>query len=148
MGDKYPRLKVAAIQAASVFLNREDTVEKACRLIHEAGAGGAELIVFPECFIPAYPYWYSFYPAFHPLCLRFNHELFKNAVEIPSECTEKLCQAAKKANTYVVMGLNEKRLGMPGTLYNTLSSSSIETGAFSASTRSSCLALRSDWCTA
>ena len=109
MGDKYPKLKVAAIQAAPVFLNREATVEKACRLIEEAGTDGADLVVFPECFIPAYPYWYLFYTAFHPTCLRLDRELSKNAIEIPGKCTEKLCKAAKKGNTYVVMGLNERR---------------------------------------
>lgn len=119
MVQRYPQLKVAAVQAAPVFLNKEGTVEKACRLIEEAGAGGANLIVFPECFIPAFPYWYRFYPALHPQCFRFNHELFKNAVEIPDESTERLCQAARRANAYVVMGLNERRPGMPGTLYNT-----------------------------
>lgn len=118
MGDSYPKLKVAAVQAAPVFLEREATVEKACRLILEAGGNGADLVVFPECFIPAYPYWFNFYPAGHPVCLRCNRELFKNAVEIPSEATDRLGEAAHKANAYVVMGLNERRPGTMGTLYN------------------------------
>ena len=43
--------------AAPVFLDREKTTDKACKLIKEAGGQGAELIVFPEVYIPAYPYW-------------------------------------------------------------------------------------------
>ena len=55
MGDTFPKFKAAAIQAAPVFLNREATTEKACRLIEEAAGKGARLIAFPEVYIPAYP---------------------------------------------------------------------------------------------
>ncbi len=47
--------KIAAVQASSVFLDKEATVEKACRLISEAAGEGAQLVVFPEAFIPGYP---------------------------------------------------------------------------------------------
>jgi len=55
MGDVYPKIRVAAVQASSVFRNREATVEKACRLIRGAGAAGATVIGFPEEFIPGLP---------------------------------------------------------------------------------------------
>ena len=48
---------VAAVQATPVFLDREATADKVCALIQEAADHGAELIVFPESFIPAYPDW-------------------------------------------------------------------------------------------
>ncbi len=55
--------KVAAVSAAPVFMDRDATVEKACGLIAEAAGQGAELIVFPETFIPTYPMWVWEIPA-------------------------------------------------------------------------------------
>jgi predicted amidohydrolase len=48
---------VAAVHAASEFLDLDASVEKACRRIEEAGAAGARLVVFPESFLPGYPFW-------------------------------------------------------------------------------------------
>ena len=51
------KVRAAAVQATPVFLHRDETVEKAVRLIREAAAEGAGLVVFPETFIPTYPDW-------------------------------------------------------------------------------------------
>ncbi|MFC1491046.1 carbon-nitrogen hydrolase family protein [Nitrospinota bacterium] len=118
MGDNYPTIRVAAAQAAPVFLNREATVEKACRLIREAGAGGAKIVGFPEGFIPGHPLWYHCHPATSPESRRMATELFKNSVEIPSPATDALAEAAREAGAYVVMGLCEKRPGTFGTMFN------------------------------
>jgi predicted amidohydrolase len=117
MGDIFPKFKAAAIQAAPVFLNREATVEKACRLIEEAASKGAKLIAFPEVFIPAYPYWNRLDNPYRGR--EFFVELVKNSVEVPSSATEKICACARRSNAYVVMGINEKVPETLGTIYNT-----------------------------
>ncbi len=118
MGDKYPTVKVAAVQAASVFLDREGSTAKACRLIREAGASGARVIAFPEGFIPAHPVWYHHHPATSAISNKLATELFKNSVEIPSPEIEALCAAAREANAYIVIGVCEKRPKTIGTMFN------------------------------
>lgn len=115
MGDEFLRVKVAAVHAASEYLDRERSVDKACALIAEAGREGARLIVFPETFVPGYPFWIWTHTPRNgaPLFV----ELFRNAVELPSDATRQIGEAARKAGAWVVMGLDERD---GGTLYNTL----------------------------
>jgi aliphatic nitrilase len=119
MGDSYPKIKVAAVQAASVFLDREGSTEKACRLIREAGCNGAQLIGFPEGFIPAHPVWYHHHSATGALSNRLAIELFKNAITIPGAEIAALSAAARDAGAYVVVGVCEKVPGTMGTMFNT-----------------------------
>jgi len=119
MGDNYPKVKVAAVQAASVFLDREGSTEKACRLIREAGKNGAQVIGFPEGFIPAHPVWYHHHAASGAIANRLAVELFKNAVEIPGPEIGALCEAARAASAYVVIGVCEKLPQTIGTMFNT-----------------------------
>ncbi len=118
MGDKIPTVKLAAVQAAPVWLDRDATVAKACALIEEAADNGAELIGFPEGFLPAFPDWYHFYMPRAPQSLRFAKQLVKNAIEVPSPATEALCAAARRAHAHVVIGMNEREPGAMGSLYN------------------------------
>src|SRR3954464_9669030 len=119
MGDTYPIVKVAAVQAASVFLDREGSTEKACRLIREAGRGGARVIAFPEGFIPAHPVWYHHHPATGAIANELAGALFRNSVEIPGPEVEALCAAARDAKAYVVIGVCEKLPRTIGTMFNT-----------------------------
>ena len=115
MGDNYRQFKAAAVMAAPIFLDREATTDKACELIKEAAANGAELVAFPEAFLPGYPYW--IWLGTPTWGAAFFTELFKNAVELDSPTTDRLCAAARAADAHVVMGIDERD---GGTLYNTL----------------------------
>jgi aliphatic nitrilase len=119
MGDRYDVVRGAVVQAAPVFLDREATVRKACELIAEAGSNGARIIAFPEGYIPAHPIWYEFHTPGSPDGMRFDVELFKNAVEVPGPDVDALGQAAKAAGAYVVMGVCEKAPRSVSNLYNT-----------------------------
>lgn len=116
------KVKVAVVQAAPVFMDKQKTIEKACRLIKEAGRNRAELIAFSEAFIPTYPAYYTVgYETDPHEWTDYMIALQDNSIVIPSEDTEILGQAAKEAGAYVVMGCNELD-DRPGscTVYNTL----------------------------
>ena len=102
-------IKVAAAQLSPVFLNKEKTVEKACKAILTAGKKGAKLIVFPEAFISGYPDWIWLIPNSKGTDLNELYvKLVENAISVPDEYTDKLCKAAKSAGISVVMGMHER----------------------------------------
>src|ERR1043165_4522933 len=116
--------KVAAVQIAPVFLDRERTLEKALRYLEEAASGGAKLVVFPEVFIPGYPDWVWSVPAREKALLdELYARQLENSVEIPGDTTRRLCEAAREKGVFVVMGVNERNTeASGGSLYNTLRS--------------------------
>lgn len=102
-------LKIAAAQISPIFLDKEKTVEKACKVILEAGKNGADLIVFPEAFISGYPDWVWLIPNSKGADLNELYlKLVENAVTVPDDSTKKLCEAAKTAGINVVIGMNER----------------------------------------
>jgi nitrilase len=116
-------VKVAAVQAAPVFLNCEATVEKTCGLIEQAAADGARLIVFPEVFISGYPFWlWGDQPAVIPgLEQKAFARLWEEGVDVPGPVTEQLGEAAQAAGAYIMIGVNERESSFGrGTLYNSL----------------------------
>lgn len=114
--------KVAVAQVAPVFLNKKATIEKACKVIEEAGKKGTELIVFPEAFISGYPDWVWLIPNSKGAMLNELYvKLVENAVSVPDESTVKLCNAAKKSGVNVVIGMHERNTEKSNSsLYNSL----------------------------
>ncbi len=87
-------------------------LKKACRLIREAGAAGADVISFPEGFIPTHPGWFNYINGVGPRSRWSSKRLFQNAVEIPSLPPRTLCAApAAITNIMAVVRVNEKRPG-------------------------------------
>ena len=123
MVDILPTIKAAAVQAEPVVLDREATVEKACQLILETAANGAQLIIFPELFIPTYinaAVWGRGLASFGTAnAKRAWLRLWQNSVEIPSHTTDRLSKTARDANAVVAIGLHERE-SESRSLYNTL----------------------------
>ncbi|ANB57219.1 carbon-nitrogen hydrolase family protein [Anoxybacillus sp. B7M1] len=114
-------VRVAVVQTASVIMDRKASTEKAISFIQQAGEKGANIVVFPEAFIPAYPRGLSFgttvgsrSPEGRKDWLRY----WENSVPVSSETTEKLGEAARKAGVYLVIGVIERdNESSKGTLY-------------------------------
>src|SRR5712691_5072754 len=111
------KVRAAAVQATPVFLHRDETVEKAVRLIREAAAEGAGLVVFPETFIPTYPDWVWRAGVWDETSEALYGRLYEESVVVPSATTETLGRAARRAKAYVSMGVNERE-EWSGTIYN------------------------------
>jgi aliphatic nitrilase len=112
--EKMAVFKAATTIASPVFFNKEDTVEKVVQMASKAAGEGAQLIVFPETFIPCYPWWIWMGINSVKRAELFTR-LYKNSLEIPGKEMDKLCNAARKYEIFLVIGLNERD---GGTLYN------------------------------
>ena len=115
----YPEFTLAAIQASPIYLDREASTEKACHLIEEAAQKGADFAAFSETWLPGYPFFYP-YPINSSLWNQAVAAYLASGVEIPSPTTDRLCDAAQKANIDVAIGLVELDAKTRGTVYCTL----------------------------
>ena len=100
------KVVAAAVQAAPVFLDRDATVDKAARLVKEAAANGAGLVVFPEAFVPGYPDWVWRTTPWSDG--GWYERLYDQAVEVPGPAIEALGAAAREASVYLAIGVNER----------------------------------------
>lgn len=110
---------LGAVQASSVWLDRDATIDKACALIREAGDAGASFLAFPENFVPGHPSWFHYVPAGHRDSIDRAIRLIDQSVVIPGPETDRLGVAARAAALTVVIGMTERAPGASGTLYNT-----------------------------
>jgi nitrilase len=124
MSQTTPHVKVAVVQAAPVLFDRAASLQKACRLAAEASTQGAQVILFPEAFIPAYPRGLSFGTVVGSRSAagrRTWERYWSNSVEVPGAVTEALGEAARNAHAYLAIGVIERDTDTSGgTLYCTL----------------------------
>ena len=107
-------IRAAAVQLSPVLFSREGTTEKVLQAIAEAAKEGVQLIVFPETFIPYYPYFSFVQP---PIKMGQEHmRLYEEAVTVPGPVVDALSRAARSYSMVVVAGVNERD---GGSLYNT-----------------------------
>ncbi|GLR71224.1 Nit6803 family nitrilase [Agaribacter marinus] len=107
-------VKVAAAQLSPDLQTAVGTLDKVIGAIEDASRKGAELIVFPETFVPYYPYFSFICP---PVKSGKEHmRLYEQAVIVPGPITDAVSQCAKRCGVVVVLGVNERD---HGSIYNT-----------------------------
>jgi len=107
-------VRAAAVQISPVLHSLSGTMEKVLKVIEDAAKEGAQLLVFPETFVPYYPYFSFVMP---PVLMGKEHlKLYEEAVEVPGPVTVAVSSAAKTHEMVIVLGVNEKD---KGSLYNT-----------------------------
>jgi len=112
---------VAVVQAAPVLFDRERTLDKTSELVRRAKKQGAELVLFPEAFVPAYPRGLRFgmvVGARTDQGRRTWQRYWEQSVEVPSAATERLGEMAREAGLFLAIGVIER--GASGTLYCTI----------------------------
>ena len=108
--------KAALAHVAPVFLDKKATVDKACSLIREASKQGAQIIVFPETYIPAFPVWCALQAPIH------NHDLFcelaANSMKIDGPELAMIADTARECEIFVSIGFNEGTTVSSGCIWN------------------------------
>ncbi|MBD2100436.1 Nit6803 family nitrilase [Leptolyngbya sp. FACHB-261] len=108
------KVRAAAVQISPVLFSCDGTTEKVLQAIDQAAKEGAQLVVFPETFVPYYPYFSFVQPAV--LMGKEHMRLYEEAVTVPGPVTEAISCAARSHSMVVVLGVNERD---NGSLYNT-----------------------------
>lgn len=107
-------IRAAAVQISPVLFSGEGTTEKVLDAIAAAAKEGVQLAVFPETFIPYYPYFSFVEP---PVLMGKAHmQLYEEAVTVPGPVVDAVSRAARSYEMVIVLGVNERD---HGSLYNT-----------------------------
>ena len=107
-------VRAAAVQIAPDLESADGTLAKVLDAIAAAAREGAQLAVFPETFVPYYPYFSFVKP---PVLMGAEHmRLYERAVTVPGPATDAVAAAARAHGVVVVLGVNERD---HGSLYNT-----------------------------
>jgi nitrilase len=116
-------VRVACVQAEPVVLDRDATIDKLERLTAEAAENGAQLLVFPETFVPAYPssLWARAFAGWAtPGAKEAFALLARESVEVPGPAADRIGEAARRHGVWIITGVNEVDPERPSTIYNSL----------------------------
>ncbi len=99
-------VRTATVQAEPAWLDLAAGVRQVIDLMAEASRNGAQLIAFPECFVPGYPWWiWLDSPAANMAFVPPYHE---NSMTRDGQEMAQICRAAAEHRIHVVLGFSER----------------------------------------
>lgn len=109
-------VRVAAAHIAPVYLNKEATTQKTIQYMNEAVKKGAQLVTFPESFIPGFPIWAGIWPPMD------NHDLFEQFVDqsvyVDGPEIAAIRSEAARLGLFVSLGISERSRSSVGSIWN------------------------------
>ncbi|KAH8674123.1 carbon-nitrogen hydrolase [Xylariales sp. PMI_506] len=114
---KQGKFVVAAAHAAPVFMDKAATIKKTIRLIEEAGQQGIQFLVFPETFIPGYPYFIECYPPLKQVGALAKYAEESVVVEPNGQDLGAIQDACRRTGVAINLGISERMAG-GHTLFN------------------------------
>lgn len=115
-------IKVAVVQASPVLFNKQACIERVAEWTAKAADTNAQLVLFPEAFIPAYPRGMSFGTVVGSRSEEGRKQWLayaQNSVEVPSLDTQQLGAIARQYGILLVIGVVEREKA-GGSLYCTM----------------------------
>jgi len=120
---KQHSLQVALVQRAPAFLDLEESLNRVDRYVDEAVAGGAQCVIFGECWLSGYPAWLDHVPGValwdHEPTKRVYARMLEESFVLNSPTQQRLAEAARRQGCYLIIGVNETVEG-GSSLYNSL----------------------------
>lgn len=115
--------RVAVVQGSPALFDKRKTLKKMGQYVKQASKKKANLILFPEAFIPAYPWGLTFGTRLGGRTeegRRTWRRYLENSIEVPGRDVTAIGKMAREAKAFIVVGVIEKDMDSQGTVYCTL----------------------------
>ncbi len=117
-------VRVAVVQSAPVLFDKASALQNIAGWTKDAASQGAQLVVFPEAFVPGYPrglYLGTRVGSRNESGRKDWARYWENSMDIPGEDTDILGEIAREAGVYLIVGVIERDNEFSrATLYNSI----------------------------
>ena len=116
------KTRVAIVQQPPVMLDRDGTTKRVVAAVEATASDGTDLVVFPETYLPGYPFWAWLVHPIDDFSTRneIYARLLENSVDIAAGDLDPIQEVAAAHGTHVMIGINERSPDSRTSLFNSL----------------------------